>query len=76
MNNSPSEEINSSEENLHLKIKTCCHQKEILNCALEGEMFLVTGANSALYICTKSCSEDVSAEVHKIVDINAANRVS
>lgn len=52
-----------------LKLRTGSDISNALNDAVAGEMFLVTGDNPALYVCTKTVSDQAPAEVYKIKDL-------
>ena len=59
-----------------VKIRTGSDIQNTLNDAIAGEMLLVTGASPALYVCTKTVTEQDPAEVYKISDLLPGDQVT
>ena len=69
------EEINYSGQYLNnteyrIKIRTGEDIQNVTNDGVCGEMFLVTGASPAMYICTESVGEN-DAVIYKLPDLTS-----
>lgn len=59
-----------------IKIRTGSDIQNALQDGIAGEIFLVTGASPAIYVCTQTVSDQSPATIYKISDLQPGDQVT